>query len=229
MTKVKHPPFLSGSRILVSELSKSDTWGTGQVLACFCWNHRPLMTVGAHMRKLHGFSPRLEARVAGALYLLSIVMGIAAMMLISRKMNAVGDQANLVAAALYTGLTVLLWDLFRPVGLPISTVAAFFSLAGCWFPETWFQAVHVTNFLFFGLYCLLVGYMIVQSRFFPNAVGGLMACAGVCWMTNSWPRLSHALSPYAMIVGLIGEGTFMVYLIVKGLDEQGWREQAMLA
>jgi hypothetical protein len=32
-----------------------------------------------------------------------------------------------------------------------------------------------------------------------------------------------------MIVGLAGEGAFMAYLLVKGLDEQRWREQAKLA
>jgi len=48
-------------------------------------------------------------------------------------------------------------------------------------------------------------------------------------MTNSWPPLNHALSPYTMIVGLVGEGTFMGYLLVRGLDEQRWMEQAKLA
>jgi hypothetical protein len=181
------------------------------------------------MKQLHGVSPRLEARVAGVLYLLSILIGVAAMILIGRKMQAEGDRAVLIAGALYTSLTIVLWDLFRPVSLWISTSAALFSLAGCWFPESWFHSAHITNFLFFGVYCLLVGYLIVRSRFLPNPVGVLMACAGVCWMTSSWPLLNHALSPYAGIVGLVGEGTFMGYLLVKGLDEQRWREQAKLA
>jgi Domain of unknown function (DUF4386) len=180
------------------------------------------------MRELHGVSPRLEARIAGIFYLLSILAGIAAMILIGRKMQAQGDRANFIAGALYSGLTMVLWDLFRPVSLWLSTTAAFFSLAGCWFPPSWFHSAHITNFLFFGLYCLLIGCLILRSRFFPHIVGGLMAIAGVCWMTSSWPLLDHLLSPYTMVVGLIGEGTFMVYLLVKGLDEPRWREQAHL-
>jgi hypothetical protein len=181
------------------------------------------------MRKLHGVSPRLEARVAGVLYLFSILLGAAAITLIGRKMQAQGDQLVLVAGALYTGLTVLLWDLFRPVNLWVSTGAAVFSLTGCWFPQSWFKSANITNFLFFGVYCLLVGYLILRSRFFPHAVGVLMVCAGVCWMTSSWPLLDHALSPYTTIAGLVGEGTFMGYLLLRGLDELRWREQARLA
>ena len=167
--------------------------------------------------------------MAGALYLLSILLGIAATILISPKAQALGDQANLVAGVLYTGLTVLLWDLFRPVDAWVSTGAAIFSLSGCWLPTSWYQTAHTSNFLFFGLYCLLIGYLIFRSRFFPNLLGGLMTCAGVCWLATTWPWLAHTISPYTTVVGLVGEGTFMGYLLVKGLDERRWREQARLA
>ncbi|MBV9406810.1 MAG: DUF4386 family protein [Acidobacteriaceae bacterium] len=180
------------------------------------------------MRKLHDVSPRVEARAAGVLYLFSILIGLAAMILISRKMQAQGDRANLVAGALYTGMTLLLWDLLRPVSQWLSTLTAMFSLFGCWGPPSWYKGAHLTNFQFFGVYCVLAGYLIARSRFFPTAVGVLMSCAGVCWMITTWPRLDHATSPIPMIVGLIGEGTLMLYLLVKGLNERQWREQANL-
>jgi drug/metabolite transporter superfamily protein YnfA len=181
------------------------------------------------MKQLHGVSPRLEARVAGVIYLFSILLGVVAMILNSRNMQALGGQTNLVAGALYTGLTVLFWDLFRPVSEWLSTSAAIFSLAGCWLPSSWYKAAHVSNFLFFGVYCLLIGYLILRSWFLPNAVGVLMACAGVCWLTTTWPWLARSIGPYTTLVGLVGEGTLMVYLLVKGLDERRWREQAKLA
>ena len=176
------------------------------------------MRVTVDMRQFRRISPRLEARIAGVLYLVSILLGIIAMTLISRGRHAQGDQANLVAAVLYTGLTVLLWDLLRPVNYWLSTAAAICSLAGCWLPQSWFRAAHTSNFLFFGLYCLLIGYLIVRSRLFPAAVGVLMACAGVCWLTTMWPRLAHATLPYTTAIGLLGEGTLMVWLLVKGPD-----------
>jgi hypothetical protein len=181
------------------------------------------------MKQLHGVSPRLEARVAGVLYLFSILLGVVAMIFNSRNMQALGGQTNLVAAVLYTGLTVLLWDLLRPVNEWLSTSAAIFSLAGCWLPQSWYKAAHISNFLFFGVYCLLIGYLILRSRFLPNAVGVLMACAGVCWLTTTWPWLAHSIWPYTTLVGLVGEGTLMGYLLVKGLDERRWREQAKMA
>jgi len=179
------------------------------------------------MRQFHQFSPRLKARIAGALYLLAIVMGVAAMVLIDRRMQVQGDQANLLGAVLYTGVTVLLWDLLRPVNPWLSTVAAMFSLAGCWLPHSWYGAAHLSNYFFFGVYCLLVGYLIFRSEFLPKAVGVLMAIAGFCWLTTLWPVM-QPISPYTMVVGLIGEGTLMGYLLIKGLDERRWREQARL-
>ena len=181
------------------------------------------------MKQLHRVSPRLEARIAGLLYLFSIVLGVVALLLIGHRMQTRGDQANLVAGVLYTAVTLLFWDLFRPVNEWLSTAAAIFSLAGCWLPQSWYKAANVSNFLFFGIYCLLIGYLIWRSRFLPNLVGIFMAVAGVCWLTTTWPWLAHATSPYTTLLGLVGEGTLMGYLLVKGLDEQSWREQAKLA
>lgn len=177
------------------------------------------------MTSLHEVSPRLVARIAGVSYLLSIVLGIAAMVLNSRNLHAQGDTANLVAGILYTVLTVLLWYLFLPVNKWLSTAAAAASLAGCWLPQSFFTMAHFDNFVFFGLYCLLVAWLILLSPFFPKAIGVLMGCAGVCWLIVSWPQLAHALSPFPLIVGLIGEGSVMVYLLARGLDEQLWRER----
>jgi len=178
------------------------------------------------VRNLCGLSPRLEARLAGILYLFSILLGVVAMILISRKMQAQGDKANLVAGVLYTAVTILFWDIFRPVNQWVSTGAATISLVGCWLPQSWYKTAHISNFLFFGLYCLLIGYLILRSPFLPKTLGVLMSCAGVCWLTAVWPSLAKATSPFTTIVGLIGEGTLMGYLLVKGLDERRWREQA---
>lgn len=178
------------------------------------------------METFHELSPRLVARTAGVLYLLSILLGVAALALNSRGMQTQGDKANFAAGILYTGLTVLLWYIFLPVSRWLSTAAALASLAGCWLPQSFFAAVHFGNFVFFGLYCLLIGGLILLSRFIPKWVGLFMAAAGVCWLIVSWPRLAQALSPFPTILGLIGEGTVMVYLLARGLNEQCWREQA---
>jgi hypothetical protein len=38
---------------------------------------------------------------------------------------------------------------------------------------------HTSIVLFFGVYCLLIGCLILRSRFFPTFVGVLMVCAGL--------------------------------------------------
>lgn len=174
------------------------------------------------MIKPFSVSPRVEARLAGVLYLFSIVFGLAAMILIRRKMPVRGDQVNLIAGVLYSGMTLLLSHLLWPVNKWISAVAAMVSLMGCWLPQfSWYNSAHIDNNLFFGLYCLLTGYLVWRSRFFPKTVGAFMAFAGVCWLITTWPALVHATSPFPGIAGLLGEGTLMGYLIVKGVDEQG--------
>ena len=181
------------------------------------------------MRALHGVPPRLEARVAGVLYIFSMLMGVAGPILISRKMQVQGDRANLAAAVLYTGVTVLFWDLFRPVNEWLSTGIAIFSLVGNWLPQSWYKAAHTSIFLYFGVYCLLICYLILRSHFLPKFVGVFMACAGVCWLTTTWPSLDGAIAPYNGLVGLLGEGALAGYLMIVGLNERRWREQAELS
>lgn len=157
-----------------------------------------------------------------------MLLGVAGGLLISNKMQIQGDRANLAAAILYTGVTLLFWDLFRPVNERLSTGIAIFSLVANWLPESWYRMAHTSITLYFGMYCILIAYLILRSSFFPNFVGVLMAFAGACWLTTNWPWLNNAISPYNGIGGLIGEGTLTGYLLVKGLDERKWKEQAGL-
>jgi len=181
------------------------------------------------MRTLLGVSPRNEARIDGVLYLFSMLAGIIGGILISRKMKAQGDSANLAAASLYTAVIVLFWDLFRPVNGWLSTGVAILGLIGNWLPQSWYKMAHTSVVLFFGVYCFLVGCMILKSRFFPTFVGVLMVGGGICWLTATWPWLASAITPYNELGALIGEGTLTLYLLVKGLDERQWREQAAMA
>lgn len=173
--------------------------------------------------------PRRVARIAGVLYLFNFITGAVAMQLISRGATQRGDEVNLLAAVLYTGVTALLGYLFWPVSPVISVIAALASLLGCWLPVV---ADHLgivlpfSNFVFFGIYCGLIGYMILRSSFMPRLVGVLMMVAGLCWLTTLYPPLAHRLSPAIMAGGLIGEGTLTLWLLAKGVDEQEWRKRA---
>jgi Domain of unknown function (DUF4386) len=51
------------------------------------------------------------------------------------------------------------------------------------------------SFVFFGFYCLLIGYLIFRSGFLPRILGAGMAIAGLGWLTFLSPPLAHDLSP----------------------------------
>ena len=81
------------------------------------------------------------------------------------------------------------------------------------------------SFVFFGFYCLLIGYLIFRSTFLPRILGVLMAIAGLGWLTFLSPALTHALSPYILAAGL-GEVLLTLWLLVAGVNAERWKEQA---
>jgi hypothetical protein len=83
--------------------------------------------------------------------------------------------------------------------------------------------------VFFGFYCLLIGYLIFRSTFLPRAIGVLMALAGLGYLTFLYPPLEYALSLYLQVPGLLGEGSLTLWLLVVGVNAQRWKEQARAA
>ena len=81
------------------------------------------------------------------------------------------------------------------------------------------------SFVFFGFYCLLIGYLIFRSTFLPRILGVLMAIAGLGWLTFLSPPLAHYLSPYILAPGL-GEGSLTLWLLVMGVNAARWEEKA---
>jgi len=82
------------------------------------------------------------------------------------------------------------------------------------------------DLVFFGLYCLLIGYLIWKSTFLPRILGVLMMMGGLGWLTFLWPPLAEALSPFNLAPGILGEGTLTVWLLAFGVDDMRWLERA---
>jgi hypothetical protein len=169
-------------------------------------------------------SPRTLARIAGVFYLLTFVTGIMAM-----ASSQAAFAANLAATACYVAVTVLFYRLFQPVHLGLSLLAAIVSAVGLVLGllKT-LELVHVpvNNLVFFGGYCLLIGALIVRATFLPRVLGVLMMIGGLGWLTFASPALAKQLSPWNFAPGMIGEGALTVWLLVAGVNEQRWREQA---
>jgi hypothetical protein len=80
-----------------------------------------------------------------------------------------------------------------------------------------------------GFYCFLMGYLIFRSNFLPRILGLLMALAGLGWVTYLSPPLAHYLSPYNLASGILGQESVMLWLLVMGVNEQRWKDQASAA
>jgi hypothetical protein len=177
-------------------------------------------------------SPQPRARLTGIVYLLYFLTAILAQVLTSHKHVDYGSGANYIATGLYCLVTLLFYYLFKPVSRMLSLLAAFFSLVGCIVMtiELFHPAALSTNpLLFFGPYCLLLGYLIFKSTFLPRILGVLLALAGVGWLVFLIPNLPNYLSLSLEGLGICAEASLMLWLIVRGVNIEQWKQQAGVA
>jgi len=87
---------------------------------------------------------------------------------------------------------------------------------------------YVIGLVFFGVHCLVLGYLVVRSGFLPRVLGVLLFVAGVGYLIDSFGRaLLPNYQEYEMILGmvvllpaLVGELSFSLWLLIKGVDER---------
>ena len=173
-------------------------------------------------------SPRTKARIAGIFYMLTIVLSVLALLGTGWARSAM----LLASTGCYIAVTVLFYSLFRPVDRNVSALAAIFSLIGCTLSilDLFHLGLPRLNpLVFFGCYCLLIGYLILRSAFLPKILGALMAFGGLGWLTFLSPALSSDLAPYNMAPGVIGESALTLWLLVVGVNAQRWNQQAHAA
>jgi hypothetical protein len=173
--------------------------------------------------------------------------------------------AENVAGICYLTVTLLLYDLLKPVNKSISLLAAFFSLTGCAvvsigslfnyapllilsgegylksFPPEQLQAISLLSLnlhtvaadicmVFFGCYCIMIGYLILRSTFMPRIIGIFMAIGGFGYLTFLSPPLAQYLFPHVLTpAGILGEFSLMLWLLVFGVNPEHWKQQASAA
>jgi hypothetical protein len=84
--------------------------------------------------------------------------------------------------------------------------------------------------IFFGFTCLVNGYLIFRSGYMPKAIGFLIEIAGLCYLTNSFAMLlsakvAHIIFPAILAPAFIGEFSFCLWLIARGVDLPKWNKQ----
>ncbi len=88
--------------------------------------------------------------------------------------------------------------------------------------------------IFFGCVCLIFGYLIFRSGFLPKALGVLMQIAGLSYLTDSFalilaPTFANRIFPAVLVPAFVGEASLCLWLLVKGVNVQRWKEQASAA
>jgi len=242
------------------------------------------MSTGKMIEGIAKSSPRLKARIAGAFYLANGMMYGYADGNVHNKILVAGNSAatahniltngqvlrtcfavGLISAVCYVMVTLLLYDLLKPVNRSISLLAAFFSLIGCAvgalasfltfaplivmggapylsvFKVEQLQALALLSLdlhdvatsicmLFFGFYCLLIGYLILRSTFMPRIIGVFMIITGLTYQVFLSPPLAaHLFSHVVMPAGALGELSLLLWLLIFGVNPQRWKQQASAA
>ncbi|MBK6331716.1 MAG: DUF4386 domain-containing protein [Bacteroidetes bacterium] len=82
---------------------------------------------------------------------------------------------------------------------------------------------YAIGLIFFGFYCLLVGYVIINAKMLPKIFGILYIISGLGYLMNSFIMLlskgfANPVFVYVAIPIFIGELSFCLWLLIKGVD-----------
>jgi uncharacterized protein DUF4386 len=182
----------------------------------------------------------------------------AAKILAHESLFRFGGAADLISVVCDTAVALLFYELFAPVNKSLSLMMAFFRIifvavmgaitvnhfAALLYlrhaPPLQEQALlslrlqslgYNIALVFFGVTCVLLGYLIVRSTFLPRILGVLMAISGIGYLINSFV---HLLAPgygayafkYILVPCGIGELALIPWLLAVGVNSSRWQEQA---
>jgi hypothetical protein len=87
--------------------------------------------------------------------------------------------------------------------------------------------------VFLGVTCLVTGYLLFRSEYFPKTLGVLQAIAGLCYLVNSFaqllsPPLAEKMFPIILLPAFVGELGTCLWLIIKGVNVLKWDERVRL-
>jgi hypothetical protein len=238
------------------------------------------MDKGITMGKIREVSPRFQARMAGVFAWIGTTEGFAiwvrsrlvvdgdaaatAHNILAHELlyrwGVVGDVISYVAFIIYT---LLLYDLFRPVGRRLALLAAVSNLVGVAIELSisvfllaalavlkgahslsavnvaqsqalmflnFYDDGYVISMVLAGLWNILTGYLIFRSTFLPRILGVLLSISGFYYQIHNFavflsPAIAARVEPYVFLIGM-AELLLAGWLVVMGVNEQRWKEQA---
>jgi Domain of unknown function (DUF4386) len=87
------------------------------------------------------------------------------------------------------------------------------------------------SLIFFGVHCVLLGYLIYLSGYLPRIIGVLLVIGGLGYLVNSFaeilaPPVAASLFPWIMLPAAAAESGLALWLVVKGVDGPKWDEKS---
>lgn len=82
---------------------------------------------------------------------------------------------------------------------------------------------YAIGLVFFGFYCIIIGFVICKTNAIPRIIGVLYAIAGLCYLINSFTMFlskgfANPMFIYLAIPIFIGELSVCLWLLIKGID-----------
>jgi hypothetical protein len=186
------------------------------------------MGAAVMMKRIAEASPGLKARMAGVLFLfLVLTASFTEFFARGRLSSAAEIAAGIVEVSCMIAVTLLFYNIFKPVDRRLSMLAASLNFVGLTLELFQFLPHGVNIGLgFHGLYWIVISYLIFRSTFLPRILSALTAIAGLCWLTFLSPTLTNYLSPYILASAFLVEGSVFLWLLVIGLNTPKWEEKA---
>lgn len=154
-------------------------------------------------------------------YLLKPVGRTAALLSVLLLVTASGIQAS--AALMQSGALVALKGTRSLSAFSVEQLQGLSLMLLNWNGQTY-------NFylVFFGFWCIAIGYLIYASTFLPRLLGSAMVLAGLSYSVFLYPPLASYLSPYNLALAA-GELGLVIWLLYRGVDARRWSASAVAA
>jgi hypothetical protein len=177
-------------------------------------------------------------RLGFAVYLIEMACQVAVTVLFYELLKPAGRSVSLLAACLsLVGIAIKTFSrLFYIAPLLVLRDASYLSVFNAEQSQALALLLLKVNdqgaaigLIFFGFYAVLKGYLIIRSTFLPRILGVLAVFAGLGLLTFLHMPLGYRLFPYTAALGLLAAVPQILWLLVVGVNEQRWKEQASAA
>jgi len=127
-------------------------------------------------------------------------------------------EISVAATAVYFLVAIALYGLFAPADRRIAAAALPLAAVGCVIQGVGMMEADTSlirlALVFFGLFLVVIGYLVARSAFAPRWLGIWLALAGLAWCTFVLPGAPYAARLVLMAFGGLSEVALLLWLVV---------------